>query len=167
MDEKTLSRRSLLAGAAVAGAGVLLHNLPIEAQQTPAPAAPAAPPVAPDEPWKLPGAPTTAVGLVAGGLTLLTGGRVQRRLGTLEFHGGFSRWFLASRMVRAAAMTLGHVVIARDAATDPVVQRRVLPTRCVRELGPDPRKLAVVSCNGVGCLAHRVARWQVRERPVM
>ena len=41
MDEKTLSRRSLLAGAAVAGAGVLLHNLPIEAQQTPAPAAPA------------------------------------------------------------------------------------------------------------------------------
>lgn len=64
MDEKTLSRRSLIAGAAVAGAGVLLHNLPIEAQQTTAaPAAPAAaPPVAPDEPWKLPGAPTTAVG---------------------------------------------------------------------------------------------------------
>lgn len=58
--------------------------------------------------------PTTAVGLVAGGLTILSGGRVQRRLGTLEFHGGFSRWFLTRRCVGAAAMTLGHVVIGRD-----------------------------------------------------
>lgn len=58
--------------------------------------------------------PTTAVGLLAGGLTVLTGGRVQRRLGTLEFHGGFSRWLLTRQMVGAAAMTLGHVVIGRD-----------------------------------------------------
>ena len=33
-------------------------------------------------------APTTLVGLVAGTLTLGTGGRVRRRRGALEFHGG-------------------------------------------------------------------------------
>lgn len=57
-------------------------------------------------------APTTAVGLVAGMLTLVSGGRVQRRPGILEFHGGFSTW-LAWR-VGFAAMTLGHVVIGRN-----------------------------------------------------
>src|SRR3954469_15372173 len=67
MDEKKLSRRTLITGAAVAGAGVLLHNLPGEAQQKPAAAPAAGPPppvapVAPDEPWKTPGTPTTAVG---------------------------------------------------------------------------------------------------------
>jgi sulfane dehydrogenase subunit SoxC len=65
MAEKKLSRRSLIAGAAAAGAGVVLGNLPIEAQQQ-STAAPSAntppPPVAPDEPWKVPGTPTTAVG---------------------------------------------------------------------------------------------------------
>jgi hypothetical protein len=59
-------------------------------------------------------APTTSLGLVAGGLTLCTGGRVQCRRGALEFHGGFSRWFLSRRMVMASAMTLGHVIIGRD-----------------------------------------------------
>jgi hypothetical protein len=59
-------------------------------------------------------APTTAVGLTAGVLTLCTGGRVQHRLGALEFHGGFSRWLLSRRMVMASAMTLGHVIIGRD-----------------------------------------------------
>jgi hypothetical protein len=57
-------------------------------------------------------APTTAIGLVAGGLTLCSGGRVQRRRGALEFHGGFARW-LADRR-RFSAMTLGHVIIGRD-----------------------------------------------------
>src|SRR5208283_1971299 len=38
-------------------------------------------------------APTTLVGLVAGTLTLGTGGRVQHRRGAVEFHGGFARWF--------------------------------------------------------------------------
>lgn len=57
-------------------------------------------------------APTTLVGLTAGALTLMTRGRVERRLGTLEFHGGFSRW-LAERG-RFSAMTLGHVIIGRD-----------------------------------------------------
>jgi hypothetical protein len=59
-------------------------------------------------------APTTLVGLTAGALTLCTGGRVQHRRGALEFHGGFSRWFLSRRPVMAQAMTLGHVIIGRD-----------------------------------------------------
>jgi hypothetical protein len=57
-------------------------------------------------------APTTLVGVTAGALTLCTGGRVQRRCGALEFHGGFSRWFAAK--VGFGAMTLGHVIIGRD-----------------------------------------------------
>jgi hypothetical protein len=60
--------------------------------------------------WAL---PTTLVGLVAGALTLCTGGAVQRRRGALEFHGGLSR-SLANRF-HFAAMTLGHVIIGRDA----------------------------------------------------
>ncbi len=61
-------------------------------------------------------APTTFVGLTAGALTLCTGGRVQRCRGALEFHGGFSRWFLSRSLVMASAMTLGHVIIGRDLA---------------------------------------------------
>jgi hypothetical protein len=58
-------------------------------------------------------APTTCVfGVPAGLLTLATGGRVQRRQGALEFHGGFSRWFGAT--CGFGAMTLGHVIIGRD-----------------------------------------------------
>jgi hypothetical protein len=59
-------------------------------------------------------APTTGLGLLAGVLTLATGGHVQRRQGTLEFSGGFSRWFLTRRLVGSSAMTLGHVIIGRD-----------------------------------------------------
>jgi hypothetical protein len=58
-------------------------------------------------------APTTVVGLTAGALTLASGGRVQRRRGALEFHGGFASWFLERRMVSASAMTLGHVILGR------------------------------------------------------
>lgn len=58
--------------------------------------------------------PTTLVGLTAGVLTLATRGRVQRRRGALEFHGGFARWLLSSRVVGASAMTLGHVILGRD-----------------------------------------------------
>ena len=68
MDDSSnpITRRTLIAGAAVAGAGVLLSNLPSDAQQNaakqPAAAAPPPAPVAPDDPTKAPGAPTTAVG---------------------------------------------------------------------------------------------------------
>jgi len=57
-------------------------------------------------------APTSLVGLLAGFVTLCSGGRVQRRRGALEFHGGFSRW-MAER-IGFSAMTLGHVIIGRD-----------------------------------------------------
>ncbi len=57
--------------------------------------------------------PTTFVGLLAGLLTLISGGKAQVRRGALEFHGGFSRWL--SHRLCFAAMTLGHVIIGRDA----------------------------------------------------
>lgn len=66
--------------------------------------------------WAL---PTTLVGLAAAALTLATGGRARWHTGVLEAHGGFSA-FVLRRLVPlpggATAMTLGHVVIARDAA---------------------------------------------------
>jgi hypothetical protein len=43
----------------------------------------------------------------------MTGGKVQRRLGVLEFHGGFSD-SLANRF-GFDAMTLGHVILGRNA----------------------------------------------------
>ncbi|HEV3122236.1 MAG TPA: hypothetical protein VGY53_10045 [Isosphaeraceae bacterium] len=58
-------------------------------------------------------APTSFVGILAGLLTLCTGGRVAPIAGTLEFHGGFARWL--ARTVGFGAMTLGHVIIGRDA----------------------------------------------------
>ncbi|MGE3819852.1 MAG: hypothetical protein AB7I30_10470 [Isosphaeraceae bacterium] len=58
--------------------------------------------------------PTTLVGLSAGALTLVTGGRVQRKDGLLEFHGGFSRWWLRRISGGASAMTLGHVILGQD-----------------------------------------------------
>ena len=58
-------------------------------------------------------APTTLVGLTAGLLTLGTGGRGQVRSGSLEFYGGFATWF--ARAVGFGAMTLGHVILGRDA----------------------------------------------------
>ena len=64
--------------------------------------------------WAL---PTTAVGLIATVLTLLTGGKARWHTGVLETHGGFVKWLLQSLVPLpggASAMTLGHVVIARD-----------------------------------------------------
>lgn len=62
-DNKRVTRRKFVAGAAVAAGGVVLSNLPLDAQQKAATAAPPpAAPVVPDDPTKVPGAPTTAVG---------------------------------------------------------------------------------------------------------
>jgi hypothetical protein len=60
--------------------------------------------------------PATVLGLVAGMLTLSTGGKVRRVEGTLEFWGGFSTWFLTRALTEggAMAMTLGHVIIGRS-----------------------------------------------------
>lgn len=60
--------------------------------------------------------PASILGLLAAGAALLGGGGVDRVGHTLECHGGFARWLLARRPFRARAMTLGHVILARDAA---------------------------------------------------
>src|SRR5579872_23093 len=64
MDDRRISRRSLIAGAAAAAGGAVLANLPLDAQQLetrgrPAGAEPAA---ALPDPARAPGAPTTPVG---------------------------------------------------------------------------------------------------------
>jgi hypothetical protein len=56
--------------------------------------------------------PTTLVGLVAGALTLSTGGKVRARCGALEFHGGLALWFMDR--IGFDAMTLGHAILGRD-----------------------------------------------------
>lgn len=62
--------------------------------------------------------PTTMIGLCAVALTLLTRGRCSIVSGVLEAHGGIASWFLRKVVPLehgASAMTLGHVVIGRDA----------------------------------------------------
>ncbi len=58
--------------------------------------------------------PTTLVGLAAAALTLASRGRGERRGGVLEMSGGFADWLLSSRLLRADAMALGHVVLGRS-----------------------------------------------------
>jgi hypothetical protein len=58
--------------------------------------------------WAL---PVTLVGLLLALLTALSGGSVRTGDGVLEVHGGIAR-----RLLRGgAALTLGHVIVARDA----------------------------------------------------
>lgn len=65
--------------------------------------------------WSL---PYTALGVVLAALALLTGGRTRIVDGVMESHGGAVSFFLR-RLVPlqggASAMTLGHVVVGRDA----------------------------------------------------
>lgn len=84
--------------------------------------------------WAL---PTTSVGLCVTGLTLLTGGRARVHTGVLEVWGGFSTWFLRKIVPLpdgATAMTLGHVVIARDPAahTQTRAHERIHVRQCER-----------------------------------
>ena len=60
-------------------------------------------------------APWTALGLLLGALGMATGGAVRPQDGVLEFHGGMLRWCLARIPIPggAAAITLGHTVLAR------------------------------------------------------
>src|SRR5260221_597839 len=63
-------------------------------------------------------APVTAgaIGLVL--LGIATGGRARIVLGVIEVHGGLVGWYLRRGMPwfgPAAAMTLGHVILGRDA----------------------------------------------------
>jgi len=61
MDDKTISRRSLIAGAAAAAGGAIVATLPLDAQQAGKTAAPV-PPVVPGDPSKVPGSATPEVG---------------------------------------------------------------------------------------------------------
>lgn len=59
--------------------------------------------------------PTTFLGLMLGGLALLEGGGVQRREGVVEFWGRGVRRFFALGVLPIDAMTLGHVILGRNA----------------------------------------------------
>lgn len=66
--------------------------------------------------WAL---PTTTVGLLLVVPTFATGGRGRIVEGVLELHGGLVRWMLKHLVPLpggASALTLGHVVLARDEA---------------------------------------------------
>jgi hypothetical protein len=62
--------------------------------------------------------PWTLCGLLVGGLGRLAGGGVQRSGRVIEFYGGGAAWFLRvfPFIHGASAVTLGHVVLARDRA---------------------------------------------------
>ena len=63
--------------------------------------------------------PTSLLGLLVALLTIFSGGRARWHSGVLEVQGGFSSYFLRQLVPLpggASAMTLGHVVIARDQA---------------------------------------------------
>jgi hypothetical protein len=62
--------------------------------------------------------PVTLVGLSLALLVTLSGGTVRLRGGVVEACGGWGRWLLRGGRFRhgGAAMTLGHVILARDAA---------------------------------------------------
>jgi hypothetical protein len=62
--------------------------------------------------------PVTAVGLMLAGSAAATGGRVRLRAGVVEAHGGLVRRLLVGNRfwTGGAAMTLGHVILARDEA---------------------------------------------------
>lgn len=59
--------------------------------------------------------PWTFLGLVLGGLGLLSGGKIRRVGRVIEFHGGIPAWILKRAPIigGAAAITFGHTVLAR------------------------------------------------------
>jgi len=62
--------------------------------------------------------PVTACALVVVLMGLVTGGRAGIVLGVVEIHGGLVGWYLRRGMPwfgPAAAMTLGHVILGRNA----------------------------------------------------
>ena len=61
--------------------------------------------------------PNTAVGLLGVLAAVLTGGRARVVGGCVEAHGGAAAWLLRRGVIGgpAAAVTIGHVVLGRDA----------------------------------------------------
>jgi len=63
-------------------------------------------------------APATALGLLVAAVAYLTGGSAGIVQGAVEVHGGFATWLLRHGLPligSGAAMTLGHVILGRDA----------------------------------------------------
>jgi hypothetical protein len=58
--------------------------------------------------------PYSLLGCCVGGLGLLTGGKVNRAPGVVEFYGGAVQWLLRCTPIGAKAMTLGHTILGRD-----------------------------------------------------
>ncbi len=81
--------------------------------------------------------PTSLVGLVAAALTLLSRGRGELREGVIELRGGFADWMLSSRLFRAQAMALGHVVLGRSrSALDHCRTHELVHVRQAERWGP-------------------------------
>ena len=58
--------------------------------------------------------PATFLGLIAVGLTALTGGSVRLMSGAVEVWGGFSAWFFERALRHGCALTIGHVILGLD-----------------------------------------------------
>ena len=81
--------------------------------------------------------PWTLVGLCAGLLGLLTGGRGRRRDSIIEFHGGAVAWLLEHLPNEPLAMTLGHSVLGRtEAALDLSHAHELVHVRQYERWGP-------------------------------
>jgi hypothetical protein len=81
--------------------------------------------------------PTTLVGLAAALVACASGGRAAAVAGVLEVRGGLAGSLLRCRLIRARAMTLGHVVLGRDqAALDATRAHERAHVRQVERFGP-------------------------------
>ena len=81
--------------------------------------------------------PATLLGLLVGGLGLVTGGRARRVYRTIEFHSGLVAWLLDHLPVRAAALTLGHVILGQSpAALDRCRAHELVHVRQYERWGP-------------------------------
>lgn len=87
--------------------------------------------------WSL---PNTILGLLVVAIAVVTGGRANVHTGVIEAHGGFAALLLRRFTLLpggASAMTLGHVVIARDpAALDLTREHERVHVRQYERWGP-------------------------------
>ena len=81
--------------------------------------------------------PNTLLGLLIGALGMATGGCLRTKAGIVEFHGGAVTGLLQRFPGNPAAMTLGHVVIARtEAALDVTHLHEMVHVRQYQRWGP-------------------------------
>lgn len=82
-------------------------------------------------------APCSLLGLAVAAATVATGGRVRRRGGVVEIHGGAARWLLEHFPGRPAAMTLGHTVLGlTEVALDISREHELVHVRQYERWGP-------------------------------